>query len=67
MGSCKKAETQSERCGRGHEHDAEQCKGLIGKLLRAYTTGDMLTMDYNQNRVNIETNAEGIIVGITFG
>ena len=65
MGNCKEKKKHSDCCGK--DLDPEQCKGLIGRLLRVYKTGDMLTMDYNQNRVNIETNAEGIIVGITFG
>lgn len=65
MGSCKKTEQSSECCG--NEHDPEQFKGLIGRLLRVYQTGDMITMDYNANRVNIETDKDRKIVNITFG
>lgn len=65
MGNCKEKKKHSDCCG--NDLDPEQCKGLIGRLLRVYKTGDMLTMDYNANRVNIETNEERIIVGITFG
>jgi hypothetical protein len=65
MGSCKKTDKHSEHCG--NEHDPAQFKGLIGCLLRVYQTGDMITMDYCANRVNIETDADRKIVNITFG
>uniref|UniRef100_UPI00405731E7 I78 family peptidase inhibitor n=1 Tax=Candidatus Electronema sp. TaxID=2698783 RepID=UPI00405731E7 len=65
MGNCKEKKQHSDCCGK--ELNPEQCKGLIGRLLRVYTTGDMLTMDYNANRVNIEMNEDRIIVSITFG
>ena len=40
---------------------------LIGRPLRAYTTGAPLTEDHRPNRVNIETDKDGIIVQIWFG
>ncbi|WP_441277690.1 I78 family peptidase inhibitor [Tardiphaga sp. 172_B4_N1_3] len=41
---------------------------LIGRALRVYKTGDMLTMDWQPNRFNIErAPADGRIVGIWFG
>lgn len=40
---------------------------LIGKPARVYTTGDMLTQDYVENRVNIELSEKGEIVRIRMG
>lgn len=40
---------------------------LIGHPIRVYKTGDPLTKDWRPDRVNIETDAEGIIVKVWFG
>ncbi|WP_349359789.1 I78 family peptidase inhibitor [Stappia sp.] len=40
---------------------------LVGRPLRVYTTGDLLTDDYVPDRVNIEQDATGVIVKIWFG
>lgn len=41
---------------------------LIGKgPIRVYNTGDPLTEDYIENRVNIETSETGEIVNIWLG
>ena len=42
-------------------------RSLIGHKCRVYKTGDVLTMDFWPDRVNIEVNASGIIVDIWFG
>jgi hypothetical protein len=39
----------------------------MNKPSRVYTTGDTLTEDYNPNRVNIELDKSGNIVGIWLG
>jgi len=41
--------------------------GIIGRPIRCYVTGDLLTEDYRPERVNIEHNKQGIIVSIWFG
>ena len=40
---------------------------LVGRPLRAYQKGDLLTEDYRPERVNIETNEDGEIIQIWFG
>lgn len=45
----------------------QDVQGLVGHPLRAYTTGDMLTLDWRPDRCNIETNALGVIVKVWFG
>ncbi|MDF1815008.1 MAG: hypothetical protein P1V20_22580 [Verrucomicrobiales bacterium] len=42
-------------------------KELIGKTARVYTTGDILTEDYRNDRINIELSKSGIIVRIWRG
>lgn len=42
-------------------------KSLIGKLARVYTTGDMLTEDYNADRVNFELTNESTVARIWLG
>ncbi|HEY9404302.1 MAG TPA: I78 family peptidase inhibitor [Pyrinomonadaceae bacterium] len=42
-------------------------KELVGHPLRVYKTGDPLTMDWRPDRVNIETNDNGVIVEVWFG
>lgn len=42
-------------------------KELIGHSLRVYTTGDPITNDWRPDRVNIETDGNGIIVDVWFG
>ena len=37
------------------------------KSLRRYATGDMVTMDYRADRLNVEHNADGRIVKLTCG
>jgi hypothetical protein len=44
-----------------------QIQELVGRLLRVYKTGEAITKDFRPNRVNIETDDQGIIVSIWFG
>jgi hypothetical protein len=44
-----------------------QIQELVGRLLRVYKTGDAITKDFISNRVNIETDDQGVIVNIWFG
>lgn len=45
----------------------EKVSVLIGKKIRVYKTGEMLTDDYIENRVNIEVSQEGLIEKIWYG
>ena len=49
------------------EVDDQLISTLIGKPSRVYSTGDMLTEDYNPERVNIELSDSGDIVKIWIG
>ena len=40
---------------------------LEGRPLRVYHTGDMLTMDFRPNRVNVELGPDELIVKVWFG
>lgn len=40
---------------------------LIGRPIRVYKTGDILTTDHIEDRVNIEVSDDGIIVKIWCG
>jgi hypothetical protein len=40
---------------------------IVGRPVRCYATGDVLTEDYRPERVNIERSKQGIIVSIWFG
>ena len=54
----------------GQPADAAQAEAqrLSGaRSVRRYATGDMLTMDYRADRLNIETDATGRIVKLTCG
>lgn len=54
----------------GQPADAAQAQAqrLSGaQSVRRYATGDMLTMDYRPDRLNIETDAGGRIVKLTCG
>lgn len=44
-----------------------QIEELIGRPLRVYKTGEVITQDFISNRVNIETDDQGVIVNIWFG
>ncbi|WP_245708225.1 I78 family peptidase inhibitor [Sphingomonas palmae] len=45
--------------------EAQRLSGA--RSVRRYATGDMLTMDYRADRLNIETDAAGQIVKLTCG
>ncbi len=47
--------------------EQQPVSSLIGKPARTYTTGSPLTMDFNEERVNIELDNEGKIVRIWKG
>ncbi len=49
------------------EIDEPGLQELEGRPLRVYHTGDMLTMDYRPDRVNIELGADQMIVKVWFG
>ncbi|VAW70374.1 hypothetical protein MNBD_GAMMA09-1415 [hydrothermal vent metagenome] len=42
-------------------------KELTGHLLRVYTTGDILTMDWQPDRANIEVGEDRKIIDVWFG
>jgi hypothetical protein len=44
-----------------------QIQELIGRLLRVYKTGDIISQDFRPNRVNIETDDQDVVVRIWFG
>jgi len=44
-----------------------QIQELVGRPLRVYKTGEAITKDRIPNRVNIETDDQGVIVNIWFG
>ncbi len=47
--------------------EQQEIGSLMGHPLRTYTSGSMLTMDHNPERVNIEVDSEGKIVKIWKG
>lgn len=54
----------------GQPADAVQAEALRlsgARVVRRYATGDMLTMDYRADRLNIETDASGRVVRLTCG
>ncbi|NTS64431.1 hypothetical protein HRV97_04580 [Sphingomonas sp. HHU CXW] len=66
-GSCDAAAVQ-QFVGQTADTAAPTALRLTGaKTLRRYATGDMLTMDYRADRLNIETDANGRIVKLTCG
>lgn len=40
---------------------------MTGKTLRVFTTGDAITMDYSEDRINIELDASHKIVRVFVG
>ncbi|MCD2315827.1 hypothetical protein LQ954_06660 [Sphingomonas sp. IC-11] len=48
-----------------HQAEAKQRAGAA--IVRSYETGSPLTMDYREDRLNIETNAAGTIVKLSCG
>ncbi|MDF2493363.1 I78 family peptidase inhibitor [Sphingomonas sp.] len=48
---------------KGNEEAAQRAAGA--QVIRAYVTGDALTMDYRSDRLNIETDPNGKIVAVS--
>jgi hypothetical protein len=40
---------------------------MIGKTLRVYHTGDAVTLDYSENRLNVELGADDRVVRVSIG
>lgn len=47
--------------------DAEAKRQTGAALVRRYTTGAMLTMDFRADRLNIESDAAGMVVKVSCG
>jgi hypothetical protein len=47
--------------------EQQPISSLMGKQVRAYSTGSPLTMDFNEERVNIELDNEGKVIRIWKG
>lgn len=66
-GGCAAAAAQ-QFAGQAADTAAPKALRLSGaKSLRRHATGDMLTMDYRADRLNIETDANGRIAKLTCG
>lgn len=48
-------------------HQAEAKQRANAAIVRAYESGSALTMDYREDRLNIETDASGTIVKLSCG
>lgn len=54
--------------GQRADKAGDEAKRLSGaRLVRRYVTGAILTMDFRADRLNIETDANGVIVKLTCG
>lgn len=42
-------------------------ENMVGKILRVVKSGDAMTMDYSEDRVNIEVDDKGTIVRVFIG
>ena len=49
------------------QHEAEAKRRAGAGTVRSYVTGSALTMDYRENRLNIETDAGGTIIKLSCG
>jgi hypothetical protein len=47
--------------------EQQPISSLMGKQVRTYTAGSPLTMDFNEERVNIELDNEGKVIRIWKG
>jgi hypothetical protein len=54
--------------GQRADKAGDEAKRLSGaRLVRRYVTGAIVTMDFRADRLNIETDANGVIVKLTCG
>jgi hypothetical protein len=68
-----------DKTGEAHMCAAEQYQVLVGQRVddvhtdslpsprRVYAQGDMVTMDYRPDRLNIVTNARGVVIEVRCG
>ena len=51
----------------GGDDSQDPCPELIGLTLRVVHPGDMVTMDYREDRITIEVDDENVIQNLSIG
>jgi hypothetical protein len=51
----------------GGDDSQGPCPDLIGMVLRVVHPGDMITMDYREDRITIEVDDHDVIVSVSVG